>query len=181
MLTFIQCNANGIRQILISLMKKKVIVEGSVLTRRKVLENEKRKKILDFIMQNPGSLFNHIVKTLQISNYVVFWHVNILEKFQFIYKTEIINKDAYFDASVNLEMARILYIYSKEPSKRILDYLKENKILATKTKISQDLNMHPNTATKYLTILEEIDLIKKSALSNRITYSRNENLISEIE
>jgi predicted transcriptional regulator len=94
----ININEEGIVKNLESLIEKKRIVEGSKLTRNTVLQNEKRKKIYDCIVDNPGMYFSKILKNMNLSNHVVYWHVNILLKFNLIKTTEIQNRDIYFNS-----------------------------------------------------------------------------------
>ena len=61
----------GVRKILKSLTNKKLIVEGSKLMKNKILNNEKRKEIYDFIVKNPGTYFNKILHELNYSNHIV--------------------------------------------------------------------------------------------------------------
>ena len=67
----ININISGIEDILRSLVKKNLIVEGSKLSINDVLKNQKRKNIYEYIQENPGIYFNRIVKELNMSNHVV--------------------------------------------------------------------------------------------------------------
>ena len=58
--TSVDLNNEGLRQILLSLVKKKLIVEGSVLSRETILNNSSRKRIYEYIIENNGVLFSQI-------------------------------------------------------------------------------------------------------------------------
>jgi predicted transcriptional regulator len=78
----ININNRGIEEHLKSLVDKNLIVEGSKLSGYNILNNSKRKKIHEYIANNPGTYFNKIVKDLLLSNHVVVWHLNMLLKFE---------------------------------------------------------------------------------------------------
>lgn len=173
----ININNRGIEEILRSLVKKKIIVKGSKLSRMDILNNQKRKNIYDFILKNPGTYFNKIIRELQISNHVVVWHLNMLLKFNFIKKEKFENHYAYFDSNFNVKNSKFRYVTSKEKSKRIIEYLKYYDFGITKTQLSTDLKMHINTSTKYLKMLEQFNIVIKKKVSKRMIYFLNEDFI----
>ena len=173
----ININLRGIEEVLRSLVNKNLIVEGSKLTKNDILENKKRKKIYDFIVKNPGNYFNRIIKRLEMSNHVVIWHLSILLKFKYIKAENLDNHEIYFEYNFNLKNIKFSYFTSKEKSKLIIDYLKNNDIGITKTKISTDLKIHINTTIKYLDFLEDFNVVTRKHLSNKTLYFLNEDFI----
>ncbi len=173
----VNINNRGIEEILKTLTQKKIIVEGSKLTREDILINKKRNLIYEFILNNPGIYSNRIVKELNISNHVVIWHLNMLLKFEFIKKQKIENHDIYFEIDFRLKNTELKYFTSKEKSRLIIEYLKKNDFGITKTRLSADLKFHINTATKYLTFLEQFRVVIKKKLSRKILYFLNEDFI----
>ncbi|KKK41320.1 MAG: hypothetical protein Lokiarch_43790 [Candidatus Lokiarchaeum sp. GC14_75] len=175
----ININLRGIEELLKSLAEKKLIVEGSKLYKDDILNNLKRRKIYDFIKENPGTYFNKIVGNLSFSNHVVVWHLSILLKFNFIKAERIENHEVYFEFNFDLKNSTLKYFTSKEKSKRIIQYLKANDIGITKTKISTNLNIHINTTSKYLDSLERLNVIIKKNFSKKILYFLNEEFFEE--
>ena len=175
----ININLRGIEEILKSLVKKKLIVEGSKLYKEDILNNSKRREIYEIIKENPGTYFNKIVGNLNFSNHVVVWHLNMLLKFKFIKAEQIENHEVYFEFNFNLKNSKLKYFTSKEKSKRIIEYLKVNDIGISKTKISTDLKIHINTTSKYLEFLEKLNVIIKKNLSKKILYFLNEEFFEE--
>ena len=173
----ININMKGIEEILKSLVKKKIIVEGSKLSIDEILKNEKRKKIYDFILDNPGTYFYKIVTKLGISNHVVVWHLKMLLKFSFIKLEKFENHNVYFDAQFNVKNSKFAYITSKEKGKKIIDYLRENDYGFSKSQLSNALKMHPNTISKYLKMLEQFNVIIKKRVSKRVIYFLNDAYI----
>ena len=170
----ININISGIEDILRSLVKKNLIVEGSKLSRIDVLKNEKRKTIYEYILENPGIYFNRIVKELDISNHVVVWHLNILLKFKFIKKAKFENHDLYYDPNFDQKDLKLKYLTSKEKGKNIIEYLKKFDYGVTKTQISKELRMHINTVAKYLKMFEKIGMVFSKKVSKRILYFLSE-------
>ncbi|TET61065.1 MAG: HTH domain-containing protein [Promethearchaeota archaeon] len=169
----INININGIRTILKSLVEKNFIVEGSKLTRNEILSNFNRKKIYEYIQKNPGAHFYNIVSNLDLNIPVVEWHLNILIKFMYISKEKIENRGAYFDVNVKSEDRMIIYLISKDKCKQIIDFLKENQEGITRSQISEQLNMHSTTVTKYTDKLHENRILTKKSLPNKTLYFLN--------
>lgn len=169
----INININGIRTILKSLIEKNFIVEGSKLTRNEILSNFNRKKIYEYIQKNPGAHFYNIVSNLDLNIPVVEWHLNILIKFMYISKEKIENRGAYFDVNVKSEDRMIIYLISKDKCKQIIDFLKENQEGITRSQISEQLNMHSTTVTKYTDKLHENRILTKKSLPNKTLYFLN--------
>lgn len=163
-------NMDGIKKILNSLIKKKVVVEGSKLTRDSVLDNQNRFELYSFIKRNPGLYFNSIIERTHVSKYVVYTHLQVLMKFGLIKSEKIDNNVIYFDSSLPLEVVMPIHFASKKKTKKIMSYLKENNIGVTKTQISNDLGIHLTTTEKYLEILVKYDYIIKEKISGKMLY-----------
>ncbi|MHA1150121.1 MAG: hypothetical protein ACTSR8_17955 [Promethearchaeota archaeon] len=169
----ININKQGIKEILISLVKKKIVVEGSKLTKDSILKNETRELIFKYIQKNPGTHFNKVLRNLAINNYVTVWHIDILEKFGFIRREKFDNRFIYFEPNMNFEQVKILYYGSNKKCKQIFAYLQENNYGQSKTKIAQELQMHPKTANKYLDAMEKLGMIVKEKIDNNELYFPN--------
>lgn len=171
----------AIELILKSLLNQKLIVKASKLTHDDILKNEKRKKIYNFILENPGTHFNKIITNLKISNHVVVWHLNMLLKFNFIKKEVVDSHEVYSAPDVNTKTAELSYYISKRKSESIINYLKQNDIGISKTRLSIDLQMHINTVNKYLKILEDLKIVSKESHSKKLLFFLNENMSDEMK
>lgn len=163
----VNINNEGIKTILHSLINKKIIVEGSKLFKSEILDNQKRKNIYEFIAKNPGTYFNRILHELNFSNHIVVWHLSMLLKFDFIHKEKLENHEIYFDAKKEFQEVISTYFISKEKSKKILNYMKDDNIGITKTHLSQKLDMHINTVEKYLSLLVKYKMLVKKRIDNK--------------
>ena len=171
----VDLNYRAIEEILRSLVKKKLIDEGTKFTKMDVLKNKIRNQIYNFILKHPGVYFNTIVKELKIHKPVIVWHINMLVRFEFITREEFENHEIYFDSEINFEDIRTECYTTKEKSEIILNYLKENNIGITKTRLSLDLKMHINTVEKYLKSLEKFNIIFAEKISKKNLYFLNED------
>jgi len=167
-------NREGITEIVKSLVQRNLIVEGSKLTRDEILLNSKRSQIYDYITNNPGVYYYKIMKKLNISSHVVIWHLNILLEFNFIGKTTIDKHDLYYEISEDIEKLEVRYYLKNEKCRLIIEYLKYKMIGSSKTSLSRNLSMHPNTVKKYIDILEDLGIISKTEMSNKTLYLLNE-------
>ncbi len=172
----INLNFSGIKEILKSLIKKKLIFERSKLSKNQVLKNENRNIIIDYIRKNPGVYFNQIAKSLNLSNYLLGWHLKILLKFNFIRNKIIDNHEVFFDINLVKNYDELYYFASKEKPRLIIEYLVENSEGATKTHLSRELTMHSNTISKYLKKLVSLNLLQKKNTSIKTIYFLNEQM-----
>lgn len=80
---------NEIYSILNGFIKKKLIVDGSKLTRDNILKNPIRSEIYNFISKNPALNFTQILKKFNLHSYTARWHLEMLKKFGFIRQKKI--------------------------------------------------------------------------------------------
>ncbi len=169
-------NHGGIKKILISLIEKKHIIEGSKLLKEDLLENSNRERIYHFIYDHPGCYFNLISKELQLSNYILTWHLDMLLRFEFIRSRKIDNHDVYFCTNVPIDDQQdtIYYYLSRKKVIKVLNYIKKNPNGVSKSAISRDLGIHFTTITKYLDVLVKLNLLIVKSYLNKRLYSLNE-------
>ncbi len=170
----ININYTGIREILKSLIKKKMILERSKLVKDQILDNENRNKIYSYIKDNPGIYFNQIAKNLYLSNYILAWHLKILSQFDFIRSKYIEKHEAFFDTNRNPDDYEILFLVSREKSKKIIDFLLHYQEGSSKTQLSKELKMHSSTVSNYVGKLEQAGVLLKKNLSKKTIYFVNE-------
>lgn len=167
-------NSVGAFKILRSLEIKGLIKEGSTLTRNDILENENRKRIYDFITDNPGVYSNQIVKELNISRYTVDWHITKLLEFNFIEKYQINNFEVYADVNTPKHIVRISHFILKHKSGRILELLLKEETGLSIYKLSKLLNIHYKTIEKYIKQFMEYNFVEKiQSSSSSFIYSLN--------
>ncbi|MBN1215320.1 MAG: hypothetical protein JXA99_07725 [Candidatus Lokiarchaeota archaeon] len=176
----INLNSNGIKEILKCLEDKKIISDGSKLIKSNILENINRNIIYEFIKQNPGTYLNDIVISLDLNIFIAKWHIDMLIKFNLIQELKVYSKKLYFDLNINKELKELYYLLSNKKSNNIIQYLKSNDLGTTIYQITKELKMHFNTVKKYLSKLEENNLIVLKKCSDKKLYFLNFKLIEEI-
>jgi predicted transcriptional regulator len=177
----ININQTGIGKILKSLVEKNLFVDGSKLNQEDILNNSKRHQIYQFILNNPGAYLNRIMLSLELANHIVVWHVEILLKFNLIQKIPFDNKEIFFTKEHTLESVKKNYLLTNAKVKRIINFLLANTSVGfTKTHLGELLKMHPNTITKYLDALEEINVVYKQQNLKKIEYYLNQEFINFI-
>lgn len=171
--TTINVNNEGISRILKSLLEKKLILEGSKLTKFEILSIPKRKRIFEFVLKNPGTYHREIAQELRFANHVITWHLKMLVKFNFIKKTPIENKEIYYHYDLDFKYAIRYYYLRHKKIKIIINYLKPLNNEVSKTNISKNTGIHITTTGKYLKILESLNILVKKEKSNKKVYSLN--------
>lgn len=163
-------NKNGIKVVVSNLIKKNLLVDGSKLTRDDVLKNTNRLKIYNIIVNNPGIHLMNIINLLGMSIFLVKWHLNMLLKFNFVKRTNVENREIYYDLNLSEKKAKFLHFMGRERTIKIIKYLKKNPNGLSKYRISKELRMHPNTISKYIHKLEELDILSRKDFSNKTLY-----------
>lgn len=177
----INLNYAGIKEILKTLIKKKDILERSKLTREDILNNPNREKIFNTIKDNPGIYFNRLARKLNLSNYILAWHIKMLSNFNYIRSSYFEKHEAFFEADLKTENDELLFFVSKEKSKQLIDFLINNQEGATKTKLSRELRMHSSTVSNYVNKLEKYGILLKKKLPNKTIYFINERYYYDIQ
>ncbi|MFX1371856.1 MAG: hypothetical protein ACFFCE_08345 [Promethearchaeota archaeon] len=163
-------NKNGIEITIANLIKKNMLVDGSKFIRDEILKNPNRFMIYNLILNKPGIHFMKIISLLGMSIFLVKWHLNMLLKFDYIKKTKMENRELYYDSRYSEKKARFLHFMGRERTLKIIYYLKKKPNGSSKYRISKDLKMHPNTVTKYIQKLEDLDILSRKKLSNKTLY-----------
>ena len=171
----ININDNGIKLIIRTLIENRQIIQGSKLTKNRILSNDNRKEIYILIKEHPGINMNRIISMLNLSYHVVSWHINILLKFNCIKKIQLKNKHIYFHSEVPPSMYNTLYLLSKKNIKKIITYIKEREDNGiTKSGISNDLRANYRTISNYIDQLETAGILMKESFSKKSLYYLSE-------
>lgn len=157
----VNLNYVGIKQTVQNLIEKKIILEGTRLTKEQILNNGNRKDVFTFICSNPGVYHFQIAKHLNLANHIVNWHLDALLNFDFIKEVKIDNHQIYYDSNISPDHAIIQYYFRSEKVNQILSYLRNKPEGVSKTKIAKDMNMHPLTVKKYVDDLLKYNLLIK--------------------
>ncbi|MBN1801772.1 MAG: HTH domain-containing protein [Candidatus Lokiarchaeota archaeon] len=176
----VDINNTGIFKHLQSLIDKRMIVEGSKLIRNDILKNQKRNYIYEFVMKHPGSYFLKILEGTGFPNHVVTWHLKSLVEFGFLKKVTFDNHEIYFSSTISIKNAKLMYVIRKKRTKKIIQYLNENDHGVSKTELANALQMHINTVSKYIDLMEKFNLLTKILDKQKTLYFIEQQVSSSL-
>ena len=110
-----------INEAIYKLIAKKIIIRGTKLTKDTVLLNEKRQNIYRYISKNPGSHLRDIREKLNLNPQLAAWHLKMLEKFDFIRKNRIKNKNIYFNSYIDSILDEKIFTLKDPKNFKILE------------------------------------------------------------
>ncbi len=146
-----------IHSILTGLVNKKIIVDGSKLTRETVLKNPIRAEIYNLISKNPALNFTQILKKFNLGSYAARWHLEILRKFGYIRHKKIKIYNVFFRQDFPENKEPVVYSLRNPNALKIyscLDYTPLNC-----NNLAQILNLNYSTIQYHLKDLLEKELI----------------------
>ena len=158
------------------LLTNKIFLEGSKLTREQILLNENRKNILEFIIKNPGSNVNDVIKEFNLGPHSVRWHISMLKKFGYIKSTKILNNVIFFEINFPEEKQEIAFVLKRPKSQKILNAIMEHQGI-NMTGLAEITETSFSTLSYNIDILEGIELVKKTKNGKRTQVFLNENKI----
>ncbi|HUX99482.1 MAG TPA: helix-turn-helix domain-containing protein [Candidatus Deferrimicrobium sp.] len=142
------------------LYRMKFIIEGKQLFKEEILTNEKRKKILDYILKYPGAHHREIRSALELGDYMAYRHLALLEKFGFLRKKSYQNKLVYFPTDFDEDEELEILVLRNEITRKIYDSLKEHEELRL-SEFSDILQVPYTTIQSHLSHLVENGLVQK--------------------
>ena len=148
---------NEINSILAQFVYKRVIIDGSKLTKDIILENEIRKGIYDFISKNPALNFTQILKKFNIGSYAARWHLEMLRKFGFIRQKKIKIYNVYFNNNFPEPKEEITFSLRNQNAFKI--YLCLKQIPLNSNNLAQILNLNYSTIQYHVKDLSQNKLI----------------------
>ncbi len=143
------------------MLEKRILVEGSKLTKELVLVNAHRKNIYEYIKSNGGVNFSAIQREYQGSTGSpgqLIWHLQVLLQFGYIKKLKFKRFTIFFPLELDADQALLTFLLRDALTRRLLKLLNTHESLL-KTEFSQYLE-DPRGITYYrLNILLEANLI----------------------
>ena len=118
-----------IDQAIRDLHRLKYIVPGKQLNKEDILTNEKRSKIFDYILTNPGAHEREIKTTFELGSYMAYRHLTLLENFGFIRKNTYQNKSVYFPIDFDEKQEQNVLLLRNDLSKKVYECIQDNEKL----------------------------------------------------
>ena len=162
------------------LIKKRKIIIGSRIAKDNVLDNPFRRRIYEYILNNPGSTNYDIRKFFDVGANQIIWHLNFLRKFKFIRIIEIEKHKVIFSLNSDPKYDLIYYCFANEKIKSILEIFKQKEDPLSPSDISNLLSMHYNTVNKNLERLRELKIIELIKEKKRKKYILDYKRYNEI-
>ncbi|ADC68947.1 transcriptional regulator, ArsR family [Methanocaldococcus sp. FS406-22] len=176
MLTFQETLKKKFLDLISALASVKVFILSrvNILDEEKVLLNDTRREIYNYILDNPGCHLRELSKNLNKSVSTLTWHLRILEKANLVKSKKLGNKLIYYPANMDVRDLPLLYL-KNETQKSIFEYLSKNS--AHLRKIAKDLNLNVETVRYNLKKLENLGIVKAREEGNRVVYYINESIL----
>lgn len=165
-------NKNRIELIIKSLIKNRVIIPGTKLMKKDIIDNPTRNEIYKYIKQNPGRNINEIMKTHNLGSNLVLWHLSALEKFQFVRSKKIRNRCVFFKFDLDPKFDQLHYYMANYIVQSIITLMKNERPLKI-TEIVDGLKKNHNTIKKYLEALTDLKLVEIEKEKSRNLYKLN--------
>ena len=165
-------NKNRIELIIKSLIKKRVIIPGTKLMKKDIIDNPTRNEIYKYIKQNPGRNINEIMKTHNLGSNLALWHLSALEKFQFVRSKKIRNRCVFFKFDSDPKFDQLHYYMANDIVQSIIKLMKNERPLKI-TEIVDGLKKNHNTIKKYLEALTNLKLVEIEKEKSRNLYKLN--------
>lgn len=165
-------NKNRIELIIKSLIKKRVIIPGTKLMKKDIIDNPTRNEIYKYIKQNPGRNINEIMKTHNLGSNLALWHLSVLEKFQFVRSKKFRNQCVFFKFDSDPNFDQLHYYMANDIVQSIIKLMKNERPLKI-TDIADGLKKNHNTIKKYLEALTDLKLVEIEKEKSRNLYKLN--------
>jgi predicted transcriptional regulator len=137
-----------------------------------VLLNDLRRRIYEYILENPGVHLREIQRRFDVSLSSVTWHLKMLEKAGLIKSTKFRNKLVYFPTGMNKEDLLLMLTLDNDVAKSIVGYIAKVGE-AHLRKIAKDLNLNVETVRYHLKRLERAGVLISREIDNKIVYTLN--------
>lgn len=174
-------NKNKITLVIKALIKKKLILPGTKLSRDDILEVAKRVEIYDYITAMPGANLTEIKEYHEIGSNHVIWHLKWLEKFEFIRSVRLRNQKAYFNSKFDTKYDEIFFYLRNAKVKKIIKLLRKQSSSMNATNISDNLSIHYTTVKKYMNILQKFNLLMEVDEEHKRKYLLNPDMFAVIQ
>jgi predicted transcriptional regulator len=165
-------NKNRIELIIKSLIKKRIIIPGTKLMKKDIIDNPTRNEIYNYIKRNPAKNINEIMKAHNLGSNLALWHLSALEKFQFVRSKKIMNQCIFFKFDSDPKFDKLYYYMANDIVQSIIE-LMENEEPLKITEIVDELKKNHNTIKKYLEVLTDLKLVEIEKEKSRSLYKLN--------
>lgn len=160
-----------------SLMRQKIIVPGSHLTREQILDNENRNLIFNTLQNSPGIHIRELTSKLNITSSVVRVHLKVLESFGFIrrQKFEIPKMVLLFPKEFPDTYDQYFLLWKNENTRQIIKHLINNH--SNLTELSSKLGVHHSTIQYHIEKLEHLNIVTRIETNRHPKFTFNKGIL----
>ena len=149
----------------------------SILSKKGKLTREER--IILEIKNNPGIRFRELMKSMKITNGVMSYYIQKLEKRGIIFTERKSGVSRLFTDNIDTsDMSLIKFLRTATPKKIMLVLLKDDKL--TFKQITEKIQMSPSTTSFYLKKLVSSDIVRVSNGANNKYILENKKQVSNL-
>ncbi len=159
-------------------IEAKYLVPGFTFTKKDILDNQKRKEILQYIAKNPGSHGRAIRKNLKLGANEFFWHIPLLEAYGLIKRCDSDGLEGFLLNRSYQDYEAALVWYQHPRSHKILKIC--GKVPMSALEVSKTTKMHYTTVKKYIEKLTQFDILQERIEKNVKKYLTNNEFISKL-
>lgn len=173
--------ANEVYRILYSLVQRKILVPGSILTREEILENSTRTAILKIIQANPGIHVRELCQKMEMNNSVVRSHLKVLESFSYLRRKNYSNPKLtlLFIKEFPEKYDDFFVIWKNETDRQIIQLLLREQLNISE--LSAKLNIHHSTVQYHLEKLSSFNMLLKTAEDQSTKFTFNNIKLEELD
>ena len=144
-----------------------------LMERSEILNLEIRRKIYNYIKDNPGLHLRELSRRLNLSYYNLDYHVKYLKKLELVeIKIDNSYSRVYVSNSIGSNHKAILSIMRQKTPRYILMFNMIYKVTTSK-EIAEDLGKHPTTIKFHLDKLIKLGLMEPAVSQNGVVYINN--------
>ena len=159
---------------------KKFIRVGSRLTKSRVLENLGRKKIYDYTSSHPGAHLRELADRLSITPNLLYWHLNMLENFEYIYRVKFLNYVNFFPSSFSKNHVFPFLVLKNKNALRIFTKILKNPLIDFET-LRDGLSIQKSVISYHLENLFKFNLVFEQKFSEKVLYGINHDETAAIK
>jgi len=137
---------------------------------KEIIDLEIRRKIFNYVQENPGQHLRKIARELKINYHNLRYHLRLLEKNEMI---RIKTKDSYsrvYTKEIGAVDKELLTIIRKKTPRNILLALCCSAAISQK-ELSKELDLHPTTIEYHLKTLIELEIIEPAIVKDGVVYT----------
>ncbi len=163
-----------------NLLLKKYIVIGSKLTKERTLLNEKRYKMYNYILENPGCHLSELKRFIGLKGQLAKWHLTILERFDYIFSAKYLKYLTFFPKDFKKNLINP-YLALKDPNaSKIISTLWKNPVLSI-DELKSQIPFELATLKHHLTKLLDADVIFSHLINEIAYYILNQEILHPLQ